>query len=147
MTIKQLNIQLENQPGRLRKVSEAMASAGVDIYAMTVSEHAGAGVFRLLVSDIDVARNVIMDTQMSASVDEVIAFRIPDDRGSLARLLQPISEQAINIVYMYAFTCGAGHAVAVFRFGEPERAIGALREHGFEPTDLAGLFDASGADR
>lgn len=147
MTIKQLNVQLENQPGRLHVVSTAMAAAGVDICAMTVSENATAGVFRLLVSDIERARQVMMELQMPASVEDVVAVRISDERGSLAGLLEPISEARINIIYMYAFSRAADDAIAVFRFSEPERAVDTLRAHGCEPAGVDTLFGARGGSR
>ncbi|TVR01308.1 MAG: amino acid-binding protein [Spirochaetaceae bacterium] len=147
MMIKQLNVQLENQPGRLHVVSAAMAAAGVDICAMTVSENATAGVFRLLVSDIDRARQLMMEQQMPASVEDVVAIRISDERGSLARLLEPISAARINIVYMYAFSRAANDAIAVFRFSEPERAVETLRAHGWEPASVDALFGARGGER
>jgi hypothetical protein len=80
------------------------------------------------VSDIAAARRVIMEKQLPARIDDVVAVEIEDTPGSLARLLRPFRETKVNVEYMYALAgTSSGKAVMVFRFSDNDRAIEILR--------------------
>ena len=72
-----------------------------------------------------------MEHQWPARVDEVVAVRIPDVPGSLARVLGPLSERRMDVEYMYAFTgFSAAEAVMIFRFKDNAQAIEVLKHSG-----------------
>ena len=74
MKLKQLSIFLENAPGRLCEVTEALGAAGINLRAHCISDTShDFGVLRILVSDLQKARGVIMDKFFPARVDDVIA--------------------------------------------------------------------------
>ncbi len=50
MKIKQLSIFLENKSGRLTEVTEALASAQINISAFSVADTADYGILRMIVS-------------------------------------------------------------------------------------------------
>lgn len=123
MTIKQLSIFLENSPGRLLQVTKALGKAGINLKALNLAGVHDFGVLRLICSDLHKARNIAMKNQWPARVDEVLAVRIPDNPGSLADILQPLSENRIDVDYMYAFTrFSTSEAVIIFGFKEIEEA-------------------------
>ena len=87
---------------------------------------------RILVSDVPLARRVIMEKQLPARVDDVVAVEIDDVPGSLARVLYLFKESQVNIEYMYALAGTGGtadKAVMVFRFSDNDRAIEILLAH------------------
>jgi hypothetical protein len=131
MGLKQLSVFLENSPGRLHEVTAAFGEAGINLRALSLADTAGFGVLRLLVSDLAKARTIAMQRHWPARVDDVVAVRIPDVPGSLARLLQPLGGKRIDVEYMYAFTgFTSGEAVMIFRFRNHEVAKQALVESG-----------------
>ena len=75
------------------------------------------------------------------SKTEVVAVEVPDQPGGLARILQVLDTDSINVEYMYAFVerCG-GNAVIIFRFDETDRAIRALLAKGFNILDGKQLY-------
>jgi hypothetical protein len=128
MTLKQLSIFLENSPGRLLQVTKAFGKAGINLKALSLAGTTDFGVLRLICSDLHKARNIAMENQWPARVDEVLAVRIPDNSGSLADILRPLSENDIDVDYMYAFTrFSTSEAVIIFGFREMEKAIEVLR--------------------
>ncbi len=128
MTLKQISIFLENAPGRLLEITNAFADAGINLKALSLAGTSGFGVLRLIVSDLHKARNIAMEHRWPARVDEVLAVRIPDQPGSLAELLAPLSEKLIDVDYMYAFTgFSPAEAVMIFGFKEPEEAADVLQ--------------------
>lgn len=128
MTVKQLSIFLENSPGRLLKVTRALGEAGINLKALNLAGSTDFGVLRFICSDLHKARNIAMENQWPARVDEVLAVRISDDPGSLADVLQPLSENSIDVEYMYAFTrLSNADALIILGFRDIEEAIKVLQ--------------------
>jgi hypothetical protein len=73
-----------------------------------------------------------------------VAAEIEDKPGSLARLLKPLTEANIIVVFMYAFvTMASGKAVMIFRFSDNDRAIEILQSDGINLLDAEsfGILD------
>ncbi len=131
MKLKQISIFLENSPGRLYETTQALGDAGINLRALTLSEAADYGVLRLLVSNVSKARQIMMEKQFPARVDEVVAVEIKDQAGSLAEVLQPLMEENISVRYMYAFSGFANNrAVMIFCFSDVDKAIEVLLKTG-----------------
>jgi hypothetical protein len=149
MKLKQLSIFLENAPGRLYEVMQALAEAGLNLRALCISDTSAFGVLRILVSDLATARRVIMEMQLPARVDEVVAAEIEDTPGSLAKVLYPFKESQVNVEYMYALAgpgALSGKAVMIFRFSDNDRAIELLQGHHIRlfDTETFGMLENSG---
>ena len=138
MKLKQLSVFLENAPGRLYEAAQALGDAGINLRSLSICDVSGFGVLRILVSDIVKARQVIMEKQLPARVDDVVAAEIEDVPGSLARLLSLFKDTQVNVDYMYALA-GTGStsqkAVMIFRFSDNDRAIGILQDNGIKVLD------------
>ena len=136
MKLKQLSIFLENAPGRLYEATRALGEAGINLRSLCISDSSDFGVLRILVSDVAKARRVIMEKQLPARVDDVVAVEIEDTPGSLARLLYPFKEKKVNVEYMYALAgTSSGKAGMVFRFNDNDRAIGILQANNVRLLD------------
>lgn len=147
MKLKQLSVFLENAPGRLYEATHALGEAGLNLRSLCISDTSDFGILRILVSDVATARRVIMEKQLPARVDDVIAAEIEDTPGSLARLLYPFKETKVNVEYMYALAgTSSGKAVMVFRFSDNDRAIEILRGNNIKLLDAEafGILENSG---
>jgi hypothetical protein len=141
MKLKQIVISLENSPGRLYEVTQALGQAGINLRALSLVDTGAFGQLRLLVSDVAMTRRILMELQMPAKVNEVVAVEIEDRPGSLATMLKPLMEAKVNVLYTYAFVgFSAGKAVMIFRFSDNDRAIDILQKEGFKLLD-ARAFD------
>ena len=136
MKLKQISVFIENSPGRLYDVTQALGAAGINLRALNLVDIADFGVLRLLVSDIATARRIMMEKQIPARVDEVVAAEIEDRPGRLSALLKPLLESKVNVDYMYAFMgLSSKKAVMVFRFGDNDKAIEILQKNGIKLLD------------
>ncbi len=143
MKLKQLSVFLENAPGRLYEALKALGDAGINLRSLCISDTSDYGVLRILVSDVAKARRVIMEKQLPARIDDVVAAEIEDTPGSLARALLPLKEGDVNVEYMYGLIGGSpGKAVVVFRFHDADRAIGILRANGVKILDSRAFWEA-----
>jgi len=103
MKLKQIVVSIENAPGRLFEVTNALGNAGINLRALNLVDTGAFGQLRLLVSDVPKARQILMEMEIPAFVNEVVAAEIEDKPGSLARILQPLTDANVYVVFMYAF--------------------------------------------
>ncbi len=136
MKLKQIVVSIENAPGRLFEVTNALGDAGINLRALNLVDTGAFGQLRLLVSNVSRARRILMEMQIPAFVNEVVAAEIDDKPGSLARLLQPLVEANISVVFMYAYiTFATGKAIMIFRFSDNDKAIEVLQQNGVNMVD------------
>jgi hypothetical protein len=131
MKLKQIVISIENSPNRLYRVLKELGDAGVNLRAMNLVDTGAFGQLRLLVSDVALARQVLMGLHIPAYVNEVVAAEIDDRPGSLSEILRMLMAADVRVAFMYAFMgTAAGKAVMIFRFTDNDKAITLLRENG-----------------
>lgn len=131
LKLKQIVVSIENSPGRLYEVTHALGKAGINLRALNLVDTGAFGQLRLLVSDVAKARQLLMEMHIPAMVNEVVAAEIEDRPGQLARVLKPILDANVQVVFMYAFLRqSCEQAVMVFRFSDNDRAIDVLQANG-----------------
>jgi len=146
MKLKQISIFLENSPGRLQETTKALGDAGINLRALTLAEAADYGVLRLLVSNVDKARQIMMEKQFPARIDEVVAVAIEDRAGSLAEVLKSLNDAHVSVRYMYAFSgFSDNRAVMIFSFSDTDKAIAVLQKSGQNllSAQTFGMLDSS----
>ena len=113
-----------------------LADEGIDIRALSLADTQRFGILRMIVSDWERARALLQGAGSVVNVTEVVAVEVPDRPGGLAGVLELFEGSGINIEYMYAFPFVRGEkAVLIFRFDQPDAAIGRLREKGVNVLD------------
>ncbi len=136
MKLKQIVVSIENAPGRLLEVTRALGQAGINLRALNLVDTGAFGQLRLLVSDVAKARRILMEMAIPAYVNEVVAAEIEDKPGSLAKILEPLKEANVQVVFTYAFIgFSQGKAVMIFRFSDNDRAIEVLQANGVNLLD------------
>ena len=147
MKLKQIVISIENEPGRLYEVTNALGQAGINLRALNLVDTGAFGQLRLLVSNVAKARRLLMKMQIPAFVNEVIAAEIEDKPGSLAKILQPLTEAGVYVIFMYAFiSFSQGKAVMIFRFSDNDKAIELLQANDVNLIDAEtfGILETEG---
>jgi hypothetical protein len=147
MKLKQIVVSIENSPGRLFEVTDALGKAGINLRALNLVDTGAFGQLRLLVSDVNTARNILMGMQIPAFVNEVVAAEIEDKPGSLAAVLKPLKDAGVNVIFMYAFIgIGTAGAVMVFRFSDNDQAIDIMQSNGIKilDSDSFGILETTG---
>ena len=127
MRVEQISIFLENKSGRLAEVTSVLAAAGVNIRALSLAETADFGILRLIVDQIDRAKQALKDSGFTIGKTEVVALEVPDRPGGLAEIVRILGAAEINVEYMYAFVQRSkDNAIVIFRFDELDKAIEVL---------------------
>ncbi len=104
MRRKQISVFIENQPGHLQSILEALEKEKVSILALSVSDTAEFGIVRMIVDDADKGLQHIRQAGFTARVDALLSYNIPDVPGGLLNsVVTPLSAAGINIKYFYAY--------------------------------------------
>ena len=101
---KQLAIFLENRPGMLARVCDALAESKINIYAISTSDTVDHAVIRMVVSDYRKALHVFEEHGTLAVEDDVLLIEGDNKPGSLAKLAHKLARARINIEYAYCAT-------------------------------------------
>src|SRR6267378_7907058 len=101
---KQLAIFLENRPGMLARVCDALAEAKINIYAITTSDTVDHSVVRMVVSDPRKAMLLFEEHATLVVETDVLMIEGDNRPGSLARICNKLAEARINIEYCYCAT-------------------------------------------
>ncbi len=132
MKVEQISIFLENKPGTLESATRVLRDAGINIRALSLADTSDFGVLRLIVNDVEKAKQVLKDAGFTVGRTSVVAVLVPDRPGGLHGILEVLSRENINVEYMYAFVERSGeNAIIIFRFNMTDRAIEVLQKNGF----------------
>ena len=101
---KQLAIFLDNRPGMLARVADALAEAKINIYAITTSDTVDHSVIRIVVSDYRRALHVFEEHGSLVVEDDVIMIDGSNKPGELARIAHKLANAKVNIEYCYSAT-------------------------------------------
>jgi hypothetical protein len=127
--VHEVTAYLENKPGRLAKICSALAQEKVDIRALTVMETEGPSVLRFVTSDLEATKSVLTSLGTEYRITEVMAVPMENRTGALAKLLERLAEEHINVEYAYVSTTGApGKSLGIFQTSNPKRAAQILSE-------------------
>jgi hypothetical protein len=140
MIIKQLSVFLENKSGRLTEVTEALASAQINISAFSIADTSEFGVLRMIVSKPEAAEAALKAKGISVHITEVIAVVVPHNPGGLHRTLKILSSEGISIEYMYAFAMG-DRATVIIRTDAIQQAILVLQKHKMELLKASDIYE------
>jgi hypothetical protein len=124
---KQLAIFLDNRPGMLARVADALAEAKINIFAITTSDTVDHSVIRMVVSDYRKAMHIFEEHGTLVVEDDVVVVEASNKPGELANLARKLAEAKINIEYCYSATpAEAKKGLLVLRVSNPAKALKVL---------------------
>jgi hypothetical protein len=124
---KQLAIFLENRPGMLARVCDALAENKINIYAISTSDTVDHTVIRMVVSDYRRAQHVFEEHDTLCIEDDVLLVEGSNTPGSLSKIAHKLATAKINIEYAYCATPpDAKKGLLVLRVNNAKKALKVL---------------------
>lgn len=124
---KQLAIFLDNRPGTLARVCDALAEAKINIYAVSTSDTVDHTVIRMVVSDYRRAQKIFEEHGTLVVEDDVLMIEGDNKSGSLAKIAHKLSAAKVNIEYAYCATPpDARKGLLILRVNDAKKALKAL---------------------
>ena len=128
MYIQQLSVFLEDRSGRLTELTRILAANDVNITALSIAETADYGIVRMVVGRPELAKQALEKAGFSIGLTDVVCVNMPDQPGSLYRILEILTDEGINVDYMYAFS-NNDVALAVIRAADIQRVTEVLERN------------------
>ncbi|MBQ9321278.1 MAG: ACT domain-containing protein [Eubacterium sp.] len=137
MSVKQISVFMENKPGALLNMTTVLAENRIDIRAFTLAETSDFGIVRIIVDDVYRASTALKDMGFVYSITNVLGVVIPDVPGGLNQVLQILTEEGVNVEYMYAFQGGKNinGAYMIFKVADEKKAAAVLTGRGIKLVD------------
>ncbi|MBM3335629.1 ACT domain-containing protein [Candidatus Sumerlaeota bacterium] len=124
---KQFTVCLENKPGQLARLCQALARAKVNILAISVVDRTDSGDVRLVAEKPAATRRALARARLCALVRDVVAVTLPDHPGALAEAAAILAREGINIEYAYGSThAPCAEATCIFAVDDTAKADAVL---------------------
>ena len=123
----QLALFLDNRPGTLARVCDALSEAKINIYAISTSDTVDHIVVRMIVSDPRKAMLIFEEHGTLVVETEVLMLEGDNKAGSLATICRKLSAAKINIEYAYCATPpDARKGLLILRVSNAKKALKVL---------------------
>lgn len=132
MIAKQLSVFIENRHGRLSEVLDVLKNNQVNIISLSLADTTEFGLLRLIVSDPEKGKTTLGENGFSATLSQVLIVKIKHAPGSLQKLLDVLSDNNVNIEYMYGLSIDKEDASVVIKTSDLEKADKLLLANGAE---------------
>ncbi len=119
---KQFVVQLENRPGGLAVLSEALAARGVDLRAIGGGGIGEVGHIILTSADDDTTRAVLEEGGYTFIEGESILAEVDDRPGGMARVARALADAGVNILGHLFLGRWGDRAMFAFVVDDPEKA-------------------------
>ena len=127
---KQLSLFLENKPGTLAAVCQALADAAINILAISVLDAVDHAVVRMVVNDPRKAMHLLGDHGVLVIERDVLLLEGRSRPGELARVAKALAEHKVNIEYAYSATLpDAARGAMILRVDNLAKAKRCLRDY------------------
>ena len=122
MVAKQLSVFIENRQGRLGEVLDVLKTNGVNILSLSLADTTEYGLLRLIVNDPVLGKEKLAADGFSTMLTDVIVLKITHKSGSLQGLLKILSDNDVNVEYMYGLSIDGEEASVVLKTSDVEKA-------------------------
>jgi len=123
----QLALFLDNKPGTLARVCDALSQAKINIYAIATSDTIDHSVVRMVVSNTRKALLLFEEHGTLVVESEVLMIESDNRPGSMTRICERLGEAGVNIEYCYCATPpNARKGLLILRASNAKKALKAL---------------------
>ena len=139
MVAKQLSVFIENRQGRLGEVLNTLKENNVNILSLSLADTTEYGLLRLIVNNPELGKEKLAEDGFSTILTDVLVLKISHQSGSLQGLLQILSENDVNIEYMYGLSIDGDEASIVLKTSDITKAEEVLKEKGVKTLSTSDI--------
>ena len=132
MVTKQISVFIENRKGRLGDILDVLKASEVNILSMSLSDTSEYGLLRIISDKPQEGKNALTAAGFSSMLTEVFILKVPHTPGGLQNILRAISEEEINVEYMYGLSVNGKDASIVVKTSDLEKADEVFAKRGIE---------------
>jgi hypothetical protein len=139
MSITQISVFVENQPGHMSRLTTILEEADVSIRGFSLADTADFGIARFVVDKPEIALASFGAAGVLARTTDLLCIALPDKPGALDYVFSVVSAAGINVEYAYSLVS----TYVALKVGDIRRAELLLLEQPvrlIEQSDLQELF-------
>jgi hypothetical protein len=121
-------IELQNRPGAVAEVTEAIAERGINITGGAGVGSGPAGQMALTTNDEAATRRILLAAGYKFREIEVVPLTIADAPGSLAKACRALADAGINIDAAFGMAGTSDRNTIAFATDDPARARSVLSQ-------------------
>lgn len=140
MSVKQISVFVENKKGKLAEITRYIANNNVNVRSLSIADTPDFGILRIICENTGEAEEALKNGGYITTITEVLAVQMSDKPGSIAEILEVLSEADIAVEYTYAFISAKGEAYLIFRVDDNQSAAAVLAGAGFKTAGQKELF-------
>ncbi len=126
MSIYQVSVFTQSQPGHLLRILNILAEEELNVRGFSCSDSGDFGIARFVLDEPQKALDILQAKGFAAAMTEILVFELHDTPGELQSVVSLLANDGLNIVYSYSLisTCVA------IRVKEIDRAKKLLQDNG-----------------
>ena len=125
--MKEFKIFVNNKPGELARVTEALAASAVNIKAIA-SEGANEKPFlRIVTTDATTTERALKTAGFGFDLHETLDVELMDRPGELAKIARRLARQGVNVESIYILGSSDGKTHIAMTVSDLERAKSAIK--------------------
>ena len=102
MGILQVSVFVENQTGRISRLTDILEKADISIRGFSLADTADFGIARFVLDKPEQARSVLTEAGFLAKTTELLCIELPDRPGALDHVFSVVAEAGIDVQYAYS---------------------------------------------
>ena len=124
---------MENRPGRLYKLTNALGKEGIDFVTLSIADTKDFGIVRFIARDNEKAYEILKQAGFTVGITELIGVEVNDRPNALAEVVKLMEEADMNIEYLHSFVLtNHNSAKILMRIEDTDRALKLLKEKGIK---------------
>jgi hypothetical protein len=120
MTLKQFDVTIQDKPGEIATVADALAKSSVNIKGVSTEKSDKNATLHIISEDADGARKALKVARIKFTERDVFVIPLEYKAGELAKVAKHLADEGVNIETL--FVLGGGQA------GPDEIVIGVDRQ-------------------
>ena len=125
--MKEFKVFVADRPGELARVTEALASAAVNIRAIASETKLDTSFLRVVTSDVTTTEKALSLAGLKYELSDIMNLDLLDRPGELAKVARRLARAGINVHSLYILGSKNGRTEVALVVDDPERAKSALK--------------------
>jgi hypothetical protein len=102
MGVTQISVFVENQPGRVNRLTDILEQANVSIRGFSLADTADFGIVRFVFDKPEEALSALEAAGALIKTTELLCIELPDRPGALDHVFSVVASAGINVEYAYS---------------------------------------------
>ena len=119
-------VDLQNKPGELARLAEAIGQKGINIEAFTGATCGGSGSVVFVTNDEAGTRTALADAGIKARETQLVTTSLEHKPGTLAAAARKLADAGVNIDAALPIGMSEGKVSLAFATDQPDKARGVL---------------------